>query len=132
MSYWKDILRILGFSSAERTFHFDQDTLVSLQELAKREQRSQTEVAADLITYALRRQEDAERYTHCWRTLSPREQQITALICLNQTNQEIASKLGISPETVKTHVRNVLHKFSVRRKTELRQLLVNWDFSAWQ
>ena len=67
-----------------------------------------------------------------WRMLSPREQQVAALICLNYTGRQIAARLKISPETVKTHTRNLLNKFGLRTRTELRQVLADWDFSAWE
>jgi DNA-binding NarL/FixJ family response regulator len=56
---------------------------------------------------------------------------VSALTCLKFTNAEIAEYLTISPETVKTHIRNVLSKFNLHSKNELRQNLSDWDFSAW-
>ncbi|MGZ9164486.1 MAG: LuxR C-terminal-related transcriptional regulator, partial [Anaerolineales bacterium] len=38
-----------------------------------------------------------------WSSLSHREQQVIALICLGYRNHEIAKILTIAPETVKTH-----------------------------
>jgi DNA-binding CsgD family transcriptional regulator len=67
-----------------------------------------------------------------WYSLSPREQQVAALICLNYTSRQIAARLRISPETVKTHTRNLLSKFDLRTRVELRELLADWDFSAWR
>jgi two-component system nitrate/nitrite response regulator NarP len=63
--------------------------------------------------------------------LSPREQQVVALTCLNLTNRQIAAKLVITPETAKTHVRNILRKFNLHSKVELREALSDWDFSDW-
>ncbi|MEW6718329.1 MAG: helix-turn-helix transcriptional regulator [Chloroflexota bacterium] len=54
-----------------------------------------------------------------------------ALTCLGGTNRQIAARLGISEETVKTHVASALHKIGVNSKAELRQLFADWDFSAW-
>ena len=65
-------------------------------------------------------------------SLTPREQDVAALACLGYTNRQIAARLGISPDTVKTHVRNLLHKFELHSKDELRSLLQDWDFSAWE
>jgi DNA-binding CsgD family transcriptional regulator len=56
---------------------------------------------------------------------------VAALTCLGYTNRQMAARLSLSPETIKTHVRNVLFKFGLNRKTDLRQALANWDFSAW-
>ena len=67
----------------------------------------------------------------CWQSLSPREQEVTALVCLGYTNGEIASKLKVSPTTIKSHVRNVLPKFQVHSKVELRIALREWDFEKW-
>jgi DNA-binding CsgD family transcriptional regulator len=39
--------------------------------------------------------------------------------------------LNISPETVKTHIKNALVKFNLRTKQELKQSLAGWDFSYW-
>lgn len=50
--------------------------------------------------------------------LTERELQILSLITLGNTNQEIANQLYVSPETVKTHVRNVMHKLSVSDRTQ--------------
>jgi DNA-binding CsgD family transcriptional regulator len=103
----------------------------ALRDLAIRERRPEDEIAADLLNLAIARRQAAEANLHRWEELTPREQEVSALACLNLTNVEIAECLFISPETVKTHVRNVLYKFNLRRKTELRQMMADWDFSAW-
>ena len=50
--------------------------------------------------------------------LSPREQAVLQLIALGNTNHEIGKELGISEQTVKTHVRNVLEKLGARDRTQ--------------
>ena len=57
--------------------------------------------------------------------------EIAALICLNYTSRQIAAKLHISPETVKTHAEHVLLKFSTTDRNALRMMLNGWDFSGW-
>ena len=59
-----------------------------------------------------------------WQRLSPREKQVALLAARNLTNKGIAYNLTISPETVKTHVRNILNKFSLSSKADLRLALV--------
>jgi LuxR family maltose regulon positive regulatory protein len=49
--------------------------------------------------------------------LSPREREILELIAEGQSNKSIARQLGLGPETVKTHIRNVFHKLDVDRRT---------------
>ncbi len=51
-------------------------------------------------------------------SLSPREHQILALIADGRSNKEVARALGITPETVKTHLKNVFDKLSVERRAQ--------------
>lgn len=50
--------------------------------------------------------------------LSIREQEILTLVAAGLTNQEIADKLVISPETVKKHASNIYSKLGVSNRTE--------------
>lgn len=130
---WDRLLKALGLTSVDRrTYTFEGDLVKSLEDLAEQEQRPEDEVAADLLAFALAQRDAVESYYERWQELSPREQQIAALSCLNYTNRQIAARLKISPETVKTHVRNMLGKFGLHSKAELRQALADWDFSAWE
>ena len=127
MSFWRWLRRILGL----QVIRVDLPVLDELQSLAEQEQRPQEAVAADLISFALVQRRTAEANLDRWRQLSPREQQVAALICLNYTNPEIAARLNVSLPTIKTHVRNILIKFRLARRGDLRQALAGWDFSAW-
>jgi DNA-binding CsgD family transcriptional regulator len=132
MSIWQRILRVLGYAPRSRlAFHADEELIRSLQTIAEREQRQTGEIAFELLTSALvLRQVNDEHITH-WQMLSPREQQVAVLTCQNFTNRQIAARLMITPETAKSHVRNVLRKFGLKSKAELRRALADWDFSAW-
>jgi len=46
--------------------------------------------------------------------LTAAEEQVAALLVLDYRSEEIAAALSISPNTVQTHRRNVLHKVGVR------------------
>ncbi len=132
MSFWKHLFTRLGLESPEqRSFNLTADLRRSLQVLAEHERLPAQEVAAQLIYNALEERRKMEAGWQSWLALTPREQQITALICLEYTSRQIATRLEISPQTVKTHVHNILVKFNVRRRQELRQMLAGWDFSAW-
>ena len=120
------------YPPGERGFALDMQVHASLEDLAAREQRPVDEIANDLLEQALDERAIAESKLEPWWELSPRQQEITALICLNYTNQEIARRLKISPETVKSHVRAVLNRFNVHSRIELRRRLAGWDFSAWR
>lgn len=85
----------------------------------------------ELIKSALENRYKNEELWQKWQALSFREQQVAALACRGYTNKQIGSRLSISSETVKTHVRNVLTRFNLRGKEELRQTLADWDFTDW-
>ena len=112
-------------------FELDGELSRSVQELARREGRSPGETAAGLVAEALAQRKVAEERLNTWQGLTPREQEVAALACLNYTNAEIARSLVIGEETVKSHLQSILRKFGLRRKEELRQALAAWDFSAW-
>ncbi len=52
------------------------------------------------------------------RALTEKERQILILMVKGLSNKEIARQLGISPQTVKTHVSRILQKLKVRSRTE--------------
>jgi DNA-binding CsgD family transcriptional regulator len=132
MTIWQRILRALGYTPSPRVaFRADEALLHSLQTIAEREQRQADEVAFDLLATAVAQHQVDDAHVDYWRMLSPREQQVVALICLNFTNRQIAARLVIAPETAKTHVRNALRKFGLHSKAEIRRALADWDFSAW-
>jgi two-component system, NarL family, response regulator LiaR len=49
---------------------------------------------------------------------SPRELEVLAALARGRSNKEIAAKLGIGEETVKTHVSNVLSKLHLADRTQ--------------
>ena len=102
-----------------------------LKQLAEKTGLSQNKVAEDLLKSALVDRQVAETHLEHWRALTPRQQQVAALTCLNFTNRQMAARLGISPQTIKSHMRNLLHRFDLHSKEELRQALADWDFSEW-
>jgi len=115
----------------ERLFALEQALIESVRALAEREQRPADEILSDLLANGLAQRDLTQEAWQRWEGLSPREQQVTGLICLGYTNRQVAAHLGISAETVKAHMRAILLKFSLHSKGELRLLLSNWDFSAW-
>jgi DNA-binding NarL/FixJ family response regulator len=58
----------------------------------------------------------SERSTSRLPQLSPRERQITHLMAEGRTGEVIAGELGLSVETVRTHVRNVIRKLQARNR----------------
>jgi DNA-binding CsgD family transcriptional regulator len=104
---------------------------ISIVELAQQEHRPEDEIHAGLLAAALAQRHSTRDLWGRWHSLSPREQEVTALICLGYTNYEIAVRLGISHTTIKTHIRNILYKYQMHGKAELRIALEDWDFREW-
>jgi DNA-binding NarL/FixJ family response regulator len=72
----------------------------------------------------------AERRTRDWRTvpgldeLSPREVQVLEALLAHRRPPQIAEDLGISPHTVRNHLKSIYAKCGVRSQAELLQLIV--------
>jgi DNA-binding NarL/FixJ family response regulator len=65
---------------------------------------------ADELTTASKRDRSAE-------TLSEREVEILQLVAFGDTNRDVASKLYISPDTVKTHLEHIYQKLGATDRT---------------
>ena len=50
--------------------------------------------------------------------LTAREYTVLELMASGQSNKEIARSLGVSPNTVKTHIANLFEKLEVRRRVD--------------
>ncbi len=112
----------------QRPFTLDAELLDQVQALAEEIQCDPNDVTFGLITHNLTN--DLDTWTR-WQGLSMRQQQVAALICLGYSNREIADRLVVEEATVKTHVHNVLIKFNVTGRGELRLLLSGWDMEDW-
>jgi DNA-binding NarL/FixJ family response regulator len=126
------LLYRLGFKrSGTSAYALDDWAYSLLENLAEREQRSTDEVHADILAEAVEKRNVQDTLIACWESLSPREQDVAALTCLGYTNKQIAARLHVSPDTIKGYVRQVLVKFRLHSKDELRMRLANWDFNGW-
>jgi DNA-binding CsgD family transcriptional regulator len=115
MSIWRKLLSLIGLRpiSAPRRFKISESMHVTLATLAQHEGRPEDELIQDLVAAGLTQYYSSDELWKKWETLSPRERDVAALACLGYTNKEIGRQLGISPETVKTHLKNVLVKFNL-------------------
>ena len=114
-----------------RIFLQDEEIITVVRKAAKEQGRSEEAIIADLTKAGWGQiQQDAE-ITDRWDSLSQREQQVVALICLGHRNYQIAEILVIAPETVKTHLQNIFAKFNLRSSKELRLVLKDWNFAEW-
>lgn len=60
--------------------------------------------------------------------LSPREQQVLALLPRGLSNAEIAQQLGIATGTAKIHIERILHKLGVSDRTQAAVRATEWGF----
>lgn len=56
--------------------------------------------------------------------LSPQERAVFDLVCLGLQAKEIATKMGLSPRTVKFHVTNILRKAGADSRVSLLRFLL--------
>jgi len=77
-----------------------------------------------------RRSSDTDRaeLAYLWDTLSPREQDVTVLVCKGYTNEQIARSLNITVSSVKTYLRFVFSTVDVGNRTDLRFKFYSFDF----
>lgn len=134
MKFLERFYFLLGIrrGAGSRLFELDETLHLALEDMAAQEQRPPRELQADLLMSGLAQRETSHNLWRRWQSLSPREQQAGALACLGYTNRQIAARLGVAEETVKTHIKNVLVKFNLHGKGELRVALHEWDFTGWE
>ena len=113
------------------TFHTDMELLSVIQEAAQKQGNTEEEVLISFAKTGSYQYLQNTKLEACWDTLSEREQEIAALACMKKRNLEIANILGISSETVKTHLSNIYTKFNIRSRKELQLFLFNWRFEEY-
>jgi DNA-binding NarL/FixJ family response regulator len=59
-----------------------------------------------------------------WNTLSGREQEVIELLAAGLNGEQIAARLVLSPETVKTHVRNAMQRLGARTRAHAVALAI--------
>jgi len=114
------------------TLELDDGLFVQLRLAARTRGQSPETLIANLLARGLEQEALRAQAETTLSILTPREQEVAWLTARGHTNQQIAEKLVISPETVKTHVRHVLEKFCVRSKADLRLLLLDLGVRWWE
>ena len=136
MSIWDRLLYLIGLrpTPGPRTYHFDasESLHATLSTLASDEGRPETDLIPELLNAGLDQYASTERLWNKWLTLSAREKDVVAFVCLGYTNQEVALRLNISPNTVKDRLSSAFRKFNVHKRNDLRMLFSQWDFSEWE
>ena len=133
MSIWHRLLYWIGLRSdpGPRKYEVAAPLHVSLRTLAKSEGRPEHELFPDIVAAGLTQYSTNDRTYKQWKSLTPREQEVTALVCLGFTNRQIAARLGVTEAAVKFHLGNVYSKCRVKNRTKLRQKFDGWDFSLF-
>ena len=104
---------------------------VSLTTLSKHEDRPTHELFLDIVAAGLTQYSTKDRVWKKWESLTPREQQVTAFVCLGFTNRQMAARLRVTEAAVKFHLGNVYSKLRVKNRVKLRQKFAGWDFSEF-
>jgi DNA-binding NarL/FixJ family response regulator len=112
---------------------FELDAVLSAQlRLAARARQQSTErLITDMLVQGLERETLRQQAEAALSALTEREQEVARLAARGRTNRQIAEALFISTETVKTHMHNVLDKFDVHSKADLRLLLLDLGIRWW-
>lgn len=127
----QSLLQTKANSEQTRVFLRDEELVAAIKDVAKQQNRAEEEVIADFTKAGLNQLWTQNELEERWSSLSHREQQVVALICLGYRNYQIAEMLVIAPETVKKHLQHIFDKFNLRSSKELRLTLKHWDFHEW-
>jgi DNA-binding NarL/FixJ family response regulator len=101
----------------------DDDLLAPLRKLAQDQGRSLDEVTYDLLADSLTQRSPTPSAGRLWMMLTLREQDVAALVYAGYPTSKIAYQLGVSVETVRSHIRHILSKVHLHSKVELKQAL---------
>ncbi len=135
MSIWQFFKRWRAGSRKKKKKYFqntDGPVHLNLIETAAREKRIQKKRTSNSPHDRLPADPYVDQQYHLWKKLSPREQDVTALTCLKYTNAQIAARLNLSIETVRTYLDNAFNKLSLHNKADLRVSFAGWDFGEWE
>jgi DNA-binding CsgD family transcriptional regulator len=77
--------------------------------------------AEDAIAYAQRGRGERKRPTRGWASLTPAERDVVRLVSEGLGNNDIATRLFVSPRTVQTHLTHVYTKLGLTSRVQLVQ-----------
>jgi predicted ATPase/class 3 adenylate cyclase/DNA-binding CsgD family transcriptional regulator len=75
----------------------------------------------EAIAYAQRRRGERKRPTSGWASLTPTEREVVRLVSEGLANNDIATRLFVSPRTVQTHLTHVYTKLGLTSRVQLAQ-----------
>jgi DNA-binding NarL/FixJ family response regulator len=127
----RQLLKMKKGDGESRIFLQDEEIVAIVRKVAEQQGRSEEEIITNFTKAGWDKLQQETEIVEHWNSLSQREQQVVALICLGYRNYQIAEILVIAPETVKTHLQNIFAKFNLRSSKELRLALKEWNFAEW-
>ena len=133
MSIWHLLMYWIGLrpDPGPRKYEVDAPLQVSLTTLAKHEGRPTHELFPDILAAGLTQYSTNDKVWKKWESLTAREQQVTAFVCLEYTNRQMAARMGLTEAGVKFHLGNVYSKLRVKNRAKLRQKFAGWDFTEF-
>jgi DNA-binding CsgD family transcriptional regulator len=75
----------------------------------------------EAIAYARRRRGERKRPSSGWASLTPTERDVVRLVSEGLANNDIATRLFVSPRTVQTHLTHVYSKLGLTSRVQLAQ-----------
>jgi DNA-binding NarL/FixJ family response regulator len=87
-----------------------------VKELAQRKGWSERDVLIDLTQLGKEQLHNAKKMVELWRTLSVREQEVVALVCMGLRNYEIAQTMSITYGTATSHLKSVFKKLNLHER----------------
>jgi DNA-binding NarL/FixJ family response regulator len=75
----------------------------------------------EAIAYAQRGHGERKRPTNVWESLTPAERDVVRLVSEGLANNDIATRLFVSPRTVQTHLTHVYTKLGLTSRVQLAQ-----------
>ena len=75
----------------------------------------------EAIAYAQRGRGERKRPTSGWDALTPTERDVVRLVSDGLANNDIATRLFVSPRTVQTHLTHVYTKLGLTSRVQLAQ-----------
>ncbi|MGB8983924.1 MAG: helix-turn-helix transcriptional regulator [Anaerolineales bacterium] len=133
MSIWQRLLNLIGKhpkpTAGHRIYQVSGSLQILISSVAQREGLPEDEFLDDLVAAGLVQHLGIADFAPKWKSLSKREKEVASLVRRGLTNRQIAGQLSISTETANTHVQNIMRKFGLNDKAELRHILALINFA---
>ena len=102
---------------ARSTADFARPLFYQIQRLAVTEGVGIDEMTVEILQAGIAKRQAYHQALRMWHSLTPREKDVSALICMGLSNEEIAERMHIARGTVRTHIRHILKKFGGENPT---------------